>query len=184
VLSLSHQLATLVLEVAGIFGAVALFVALTLGRRPDRAELRFASAVVVGVLVVAVAVGEIPSGAALLVQANRESVPARGGVERCFGQGWPENPGGAGAARLPFVRWAGAQMGTRAVYALSYTAPPDPDCLYLGLLPALPAVRGEHADWTIAFGSIPAAMQARIVAHDPSVRVFAPGFALQFNGRR
>ena len=181
---MTDQLATLVLEVLGIFAAVGLLVALIWGRRPRRGELRFASAVVVGVLAVALAAGQISSGLSLLNQARRASVSAGDGVDYCFGEGWPGNPRGAGVARLAFVRWLRARMGPHAVYAIDYAPPPDVNCLLLGLLPALPARAGERADWTIAFGAVPAEMQARIAAHDPSVRVFAPGFALQGDQKR
>ncbi len=182
--SLTDQLATLVLQVVGILAAVGLLVALTVGRRPTRAQLRLASAAVVGVLAVALAVGQIPSGASLLNQARRASVSTRDGVEYCFRHPWPGNPQGSGAVRLPFLRWLRSQLGAGAVYSLAYVSPPDRNCLLLGLLPALPALPGEHAAWTIAWGLLPPAMQARIAAHDPSVAVFAPGFALQRNGRR
>jgi hypothetical protein len=183
VLSLTDQLATLALEVVGILGAVALVIALTVGRRPKRAELRFASAMVAGVLAVVVATSELPVGASVLNQARRSAVSARVATEYCFGQVWPANPGGAGAARLPFLRWLKARIGPQAVYAIAYAPPPDADCLFLGLLPALPAAPGEHADWTIAFGVVPAEMKARIAAHEASVRVFAPGFALESDGK-
>lgn len=182
--SLTDQLATLALQVMGILAAVGLLVALTVGRRPNRAELRLASASVVGVLAVALAVGQISSGASLLNQARRASVSARDGAEYCFRQPWPGNPQGSGAARLPLLRWLRSQLGPGAVYSLAYVPPPDANCLLFGLLPALPARSGERAEWTIAWGMVPPAMQARIAAHDPSVRVFAPGFALQANGQR
>jgi hypothetical protein len=181
--SLGHQVATLVLEVCGVLAAVVVLIALTVGRRPNRAELRLASGAVVGVLAVALTLGEIPSGAALLQKAHSESVSATAGVEHCFGEVWPQNPGGVGVAHLPFLRWLKARIGPHAVYALDYAAPPDPYCILLNMLPALYAAPGEHAEWTIAWGTIPAEMQARIAAHDPSVRVFAPGFALQSNGK-
>ena len=184
VVSLSHELATLVLEVLGVFGAVALLVALTVGRRPKRAEVRFASAAVVGALTLALAVGEIPSGVSVLIQAHRLVLSSSASTDYCFFESWPDNPGGAGQARLGFVDWLKDVMGSHAVYAIDYAPPPDQNCLFLGLLPALPAAPGEHADWTIAFGVVPAEMQARIAAHDPSVQVFAPGFALQQVGKR
>jgi hypothetical protein len=155
---------------------------LTVGRKPTSAQLRLASGAVIAVLALVVVAGEIPSGASVLNQARRAAVSERAGVDYCFRQGWPGNPGGAGAARLPFVHWLLARMGPHAVYAIDYTSPPDPNCLFLGLLPALPARTGEHADWTIAFGAIPPEMQRRIAAHDPSVRVFAPGYALERDG--
>jgi hypothetical protein len=182
--SLTDQLATLALQVVGILAAVGLLVALTVGRRPTRAQLRLASAAVVGVLAVALVAGQIPSGASLLNQGRRASVSARDGVEYCFGQPWPGNPQGGGSARLPFLHWLRSQLGVGAVYSLAFASPPDRNCVLLGLLPALPARPGERAAWTIAWGVVPPAMLARIAAHDPSVRVFAPGFALQRNGLR
>ena len=149
-----------------------------------RRELRFALAAVAVAVTIAVVWGGIPSGLATLARAARKPVSAARGVDFCFGESWPDNPNGAGVTRLPFVRWLKARMGPHAVYTLDYTPPPDTGCLTLGLLPDLPARPGERAGWTIAFGSIPPEMRARIAGHDSSVRVFAPGFALQFNGSR
>jgi hypothetical protein len=138
---------------------------------------------VVGAVVLALAGGGIPATLTLLSQAARAPVSATEGVDYCFGEPWPDNPKGAGTSRLPFVRWLKSRMGSHAVYALDYTPPPDTGCLTLGLLPALPARPGERAEWTIAFGRVPAEMRPLIARHDPAVEVFAPGFALQFNGR-
>ena len=151
--------------------------------RSARVALRLAPWVIIGAVVLALAGGGIPATLSLLSQAAREPVSATTGVDYCFGEPWPDNPHGAGMARLPFVRWLKSRMGAHAVYALDYTPPPDTGCLTLGLLPALPARPGERAEWTIAFGSVPAEMRALIGRHDPAVEVFAPGFALQFNGR-
>jgi hypothetical protein len=171
-----------VLEVLGVLAAVAVLVAVNIGRRPTRPELRRAAATVIGGLAVVFAIGGIASGASALNQARRASVSASQGTDYCFGQSWPGNPNGAGAARLPFVRWLRARMGADAVYAIDDASPPDVDCLYLGLLPALPARPGQRPDWTIAYGAMPPEMQAKIAAHDPAVRVFAPGYALQDDG--
>ena len=59
-----------------------------------------------------------------------------------------------------------------------------PGMLMLVLLPSLPAGPGGHAGWTIAFGTIPPDLRARIARHDPSVRIFAPGFALAQDSTR
>ncbi len=146
--------------------------------------LRFAPLAVIGAVAIALAGGAIPAALTMLARAAREPVSAAAGVDYCFGEPWPDNPNGVGVARLPFVRWLRSRMGSHAVYTLDYTPPPDTGCLALGLLPALPARPGERAEWTIAFGSIPAEMRTRIARHDPAVQVFAPGFALQFNGRQ
>jgi hypothetical protein len=87
--------------------------------------------------------------------------------------------------RIPFSLWLRTQMRAGDTYTLpSFTRPPDQLCLYLVLLPALPAVPGERPTWTIAFGSIGPAMRARIASHDSAVRVYAPGFAIQADGQR
>jgi hypothetical protein len=87
--------------------------------------------------------------------------------------------------RVPFTNWLRQQLHSGDLYALSAsTVPPDDLCLYSLLLPALPALPGERPTRTIAFGSIPPAMASRIAAHDPAVRVYAPGFALQSNYHR
>jgi len=148
-----------------------------------RAALRLAPWVVIGAVVLALAGGGIPATLSLLSLAAREPVSATTGVDYCFGESWPDNANGGGIGRLPFVRWLKSRMGPHAVYALDYTPPPDTGCVTLGLLPALPARPGERADWTIAFGTVPAEMRALIARHDRAVEVFAPGFALQFNGR-
>lgn len=148
-----------------------------------RVVLRFTPLAVIGAVAIALAGGGIPTALGMLARGAREPASAAAGVDFCFGEPWPDNPKGAGVARLPFVRWLKSRMGPHAVYTVDYTPPPDTGCLALGLLPALPARPGERAEWTIAFGSIPSEMRARIARHDPTVEVFAPGFALQFNGR-
>jgi hypothetical protein len=148
-----------------------------------RVPLRLAPWVVIGAVVLALAGSGVRATLTLLSQAAREPVSATTGVDYCFGESWPDNANGAGRARLPFVRWLKARMGAHAVYALDYTPPPDTGCLTLGLLPSLPARPGERAEWTIAFGAVPAEMRALIARHDPAVQVFSPGFALQYDGR-
>ncbi|MGH2842670.1 MAG: hypothetical protein ACRDKL_03670 [Solirubrobacteraceae bacterium] len=135
-------------------------------------------------MVVAIVSGGVPSGVQTLLKAVRSPVSATAGVDYCFGEDWPDNRNGAGVKRLVFLRWLKARMGPDAVYTLDYRPPPDTGCVGLALLPALPAGPGERAEWTIAWGAVPAEMRARIAAHDPSVRVFGPGLALQWNGRR
>jgi hypothetical protein len=170
--ALTRGLATLVLEVVGILGAVGVLAALTIGRRPTASELRFATVAAVGALTVALALGQLAAAGSTLDQARRGAVSAPDGIEHCFGEQRAQ-------ARLPFVRWLKMRLPKDAVYALDYTPAPDVLCVALVLLPALPAAPGQRAEWTIAFGAIPPAMQARINAHDPSVQVFAPGFGLE-----
>lgn len=178
-MSLTRGVVTVGLEVLGLLGAIGLVAALTLRRRPTRVELRFTTVVAVGALTLALALDQLATAGSTLNQTRRGGATAQSGLERCFTDGEPAGP------RLPFVRWLKARMGAHAVYVLDrYTSPPDPLCLYLVLLPALPAGPGEHADWRIAFGEVGPEMQARIVQHDPSVRVFAPGLALERDGVR
>jgi hypothetical protein len=151
------------------------------GAKIARVARRITPWVVVGAVAIALAADGISATLTMLSQAAGAPVSAGSGVDYCFGESWPDNANGAGVARISFVRWLKARMGPHAVYALDYTPPPDTGCLTLGLLPALPARPAEHAEWTIAFGSVPAEMRARIARHDPTVQVFAPGFALQFN---
>lgn len=169
-------LAKLVLEVLGLLGLAVLIGALRSGRRPALGEFRVSVVIVVAVVMVALVCGlaieQFASAGSTLNTARRSAVSAREGVERCFFEQ------GAGS-RLAFIRWVKRQIGPHAVYAFDYAGEPDVLCVYLVMLPALPATPGERADWTVAFGVIPPAMRARIARHDPAVRVFAPGFALE-----
>jgi hypothetical protein len=164
-----------------LLGAGVLISALMTGRRPSRPLVRTGGALVLVAVGLAVLASEVVPGLSILNQARRQAVSASYGRNFCFRQGWPGNPAGSGAARLPFVHWLNARMGPNAVYTLVYSAPPDEDCVILGLLPALPAAPGERAQWTVAFGAVPKEMQAKIAVHDASVRVFGPGLALERN---
>jgi hypothetical protein len=170
-------LARLSLEVLGLISLAGLVVAVTRGRkRPQLSDLRAGTVVAVGALAVALtailAIHQLASAHSTLNETRRSVVSARDGIEHCFYEQ------GAGA-RLPFIRWVKRQIGTHAVYALDYAGRPDVLCVYLVMLPALPAAVGQRADWTIGFGAIPSDMQSRIRKRDPAVRMFAPGFALQ-----
>jgi hypothetical protein len=170
-------LAKLALEVLGILGLVWVLAAATTRRmRPRLSDLRAGAVVAVGALAVVLtailAIHQLASAHSTLNETRRSAVSARDGIEHCFYEQ------GAGA-RLPFIRWVKRQIGTHGVYALDYAGQPDVLCVYLVMLPALPAAVGQRADWTIGFGAIPPDVQSRIRRHDPAVRMFAPGFALQ-----
>jgi hypothetical protein len=185
--SLGRQLTTLVLEVAGMLGAAALLAAFLTGPGSWRPRLRRCAPAAVAAFALAIGAGQLSSTASILGQAHSHSVSAAGGRDWCFGESWPGNPGGAGRGALPFVRWARSQLGAHARYTILGATPPSPpdrQCLYLALLPALPAAPGQQAEWTIAFGSIPPSLHARIAAHDPAVRAFSPDFALARQRRR
>jgi hypothetical protein len=167
-----------VLEAVGIV-FVALFIARALARRGTRRELGFGSGLVVAAIVIVFAAGQVPSSITTLSQTRSSGKPAGAGRDECVGEPDFGTAADLYTRRLPFALWARRQMG-RAVYSVaSFTQPPDDICLYFVLLPALPASPGERPDFTIAFGSIPPAMQAKIAAHDPAVKEFAPGFALE-----
>lgn len=154
-------------------------------KRPMRAQLSLVASATVAALTVVVAAGQITGSVASLSQQRNAAVAAEPGRDECVSEQTFTPGSNLYTQRVPFAVWARKQMGRNAVYSLaSFTAPPDDLCLYFVLLPALPAAPGERPDWTLAFGSIPAEMGARIAAHDPSVKVFAPGFALQSDGPR
>jgi|SRR5947209_8451598 len=177
--SLSGQIVRLVLEVVVVLGATLLLAAVLRRRRPG-ASTGLACAAVVSVAAVGLILGQLRSAASLLNQARRLSFPQAAAADYCFGEGWPANPGGIGAARLPFARRVRATVGRNGVYAIAYLPPPDPDCVFLGLLPALPASPGERAGWALAWGQIPAAMRGRKLA----VKASGPRLALARLGPR
>jgi hypothetical protein len=155
--SLGGQVIRLILEV-GVLLAATLLLAAALGRRRRQSSAGPACAAVISVAAVALFLGQVRSSASLLNQARRLSFPRVAAADYCFAEGWPQNPNGRGATRLPFARRVRATVGRNGVYELSYAPPPDPDCLLLGLLPALPAAPGERAGWAVAFGQIPPGM--------------------------
>ncbi len=137
------------------------------------------SGLVVAAIVIVFAAGQVQGSITTLSQTRSSGMSANAGRDECVGEPDIATAADLYTRRLPFALWARRQMG-HAVYSVaSFTQPPDDVCLYFVLLPALPASPGERPDFTIAFGAIPAAMQAKIAAHDPAVKEFAPGFALE-----
>ncbi len=181
-ISLTHELLTILARTAGIVAAV-LLVAYAVRRGEIRGWLGAISGAVVAALVLSLTIGQMPDSVSALSQARRAEVGAEPGRDQCFSELGVSAGSNLYTQRLPFALWARRQMGVGAVYDISLVPPPDDVCLYSALLPALPAAPGQRADWTIAFGAIPPVMKARIAAHDPAVRVYAPGLALQSNRR-
>lgn len=173
--SLSGGLGRLALELVLVFGATLLTAGLMRQRRAHRDVAGVACRVVVGLLAVGLIVAQLPRAASLFHQAHRLSFSRAAAVDYCFREGLPD---AADASRLAFAHSIRAITGKGAVYQLDYAPPPDPNCLFLGLLPALPAAPGERAGWSIAFGAVPATMGAEISAHGRSIRVFGPGLAV------
>lgn len=174
--SLGGQVVRLILEVVVLLAATVMLAAV-LGRRQRQFSAGFACAAVMSVAAVALFLGQIRSSASLLNQARRLSFPRVAAADYCFAEGWPQNPAGRGAARLPFARHVRAAVGRNGVYELSYAPPPDPDCVFLGLLPALPAAPGEHAGWAVTFGQIPSGMNG--AARERRIERFGRGLALE-----
>jgi hypothetical protein len=180
--SLTNELTTIGLQVLVIVAGAGLIAAVLRRRRPGRSALPSVAGVVAAAWLVLIAAGQISDSVSEMNRERRGGVTAERGRDECA-----HEPGGVRAAnlsgtRLPFAIWARHQMGVGATYSLAgFRPPPDITCLYLVLLPALPATPGQRAGWTIAFGSLSEAMRARVAAHDPAVRVYAAGFALERN---
>jgi len=171
--------------VLAIIVGVLLVAYLVSRRRPSRGQLRLATAATVTAIAIGIVAGQISRDATSLAQARNNGVAAERGRDECFGERTRIKAANRFSTRLPFALWARRRMGRGAIYSFaSFAPPPDNVCLYFVLLPALPAAPGERPDWTIAYGAIPAAMRSRIAARDPSVQVFAPGFALESDGAR
>jgi hypothetical protein len=175
---LVHQLAKLMLEICAVLvlcGGAVMLLRSRFGRRIDALP---AAAGLLALLTVAGIVADVHTAGGVLNRARRDAVGPRAGLQHCFG----ETNGEAGPRlpqRLPFINWVKQRLPAHAVYTLAPSpGPPDAWCVALVLLPALPARAGERAGWTITFGTTPPDLQARIARQDPSVQVFAPGFAL------
>ena len=96
-----------------------------------------------------------------------------------------------GEGILPFLTWLRERIAARDTYWLASSpllvdAAPgiDPLCYALELLPRLPLSSPAGAHWVIYTGAFTPALKARIAAHDPSVQVFSPGYALVHVGGR
>ena len=164
-------LATVGLEVVGLLVAVALVGSLFSTGRLGSHKLRAAAAIVLGVAVVSLGFKDLAPTGALLVRAQRSSLTDRQGLDYCFDEDGAQ-------ARIPFASWLRQRMPAHAVYAVVLAGEPDVWCLSLALLPRLPAYGAARPQWLVAFGTIPPELSARIARHDPSVQVYAPGFAL------
>lgn len=176
--SLVHGAVALVAEVTGV--GLVLLVALAVARRASAGRAHRGT-VLAGGLTALLAISIVlhaRSAGSQLAQAGRHHVPAQVGLEHCV----TESLSGAPVAlrAVGFLAWVKQALPADARYAVApYVGSLDAWCLTSVLLPALPATPGERFGWTLAVGSIPAEMQAKIARHDPDVRVYSPGYALE-----
>jgi hypothetical protein len=176
--SLLHGAVELLAEVTGV--GLVLFMALALASRAsgDRADRRTVFAGGLTALLAISIVLHARSAGSQLAQAGRHHVSAQAGLDHCV----TESLSGAPVAlrAVGFLPWVKRALPADARYAVApYVGSLDEWCLTSVLLPALPARPGEPFGWTVAVGSVPAEMQAKIARHDRNVRVYSPGYALE-----
>jgi hypothetical protein len=144
-------------------------------RQPGRARRhgrRFLVVSLLALAVVAAGVRNVRNTGLVLRDANRRAVGQRPGIDRCLAEAPPPS-------RAPFVEWLRTRMPAHALYEVALGGGgPDLWCVTLTLLPRLPIGPHDHPRYLVAFGVVPAAIEARIKAHDPTVQVFAAGYAL------
>jgi len=165
-----------------VAGAIVVVLAVLIARRATGRGVTarpIIAASLAGLLALSVALHLRGVGSAL-AQSGRGHVSAQTGLESCVNEslsGAPVAPRAVG-----FLAWVKRRLPDGARYVVSpYEGLPDGWCLTTVLLPALPATGAERFEWTLALGSIPAEMQAKIAHHDPNVRVYSPGYALEFD---
>jgi hypothetical protein len=163
---------TIVLQVGALAVAIVIVSGL-LGRPAARkGSLFVATAVVVGVVSLALVADDLGASATQLVHAERASTGPEAGLDHCFDETGAEG-------RIPFVDWLRARMPPDAVYGITVSGQPDLWCITLALLPRLPAYGSVRPGWFVAFGAIPPALGSAIARHEPSVELYAPGLALE-----
>lgn len=180
-MSLGTGLATVALETAGVLAGIALLGAvLGLGRR----QLPRLTVAAVAALATALALSSVASSVSFLNTERKSAVGPGAGRDHCVYE-----TGGEGI--LPFLTWLRERIPARDTYWLASSpllvdAAPgiDPLCYALELLPRLPLSSPAGAHWVIYTGALTRALKARIAAHDPSVQVFSPGYALVHVGGR
>jgi len=170
-MGLTHELTSLILEVLAILAAVGVLTAVLVRWGQGRPDVRLAAAGVVALFAVAFTVTNLVKSSSALDHAAHSAVGGRAGLERCV------NEDRAGQ-RLPFVNWVKRRLPPAVFTLAPYPGHLDAWCVTLVLLPALPAGPGGTPTWTVTLGTIPPELKARIARHDPSVQVFATGFAL------
>lgn len=168
--SIVHPLLTLGGQALAIGVAIGLVVLAVRSFTPRRMSTPLIAGYVLSAFALVLTVVNLVGATSLLNRARANSVGARAGLEHCFVET-------NATSRLPFVDWVKRQLPRDSVYELSgYTGQPDAWCVTLAFLPLLPAGPGGQPHWVVTFGYVPPSIAARIAAHDPTVRVFAPGF--------
>jgi hypothetical protein len=171
VLTLPQGLLIFASEIVALAVLAAVIARVSASSRRRSLQRRPVLVAVLAVALVAVAVRDIRNTGLVVRDANRRGVAQRPGIDQCFAEAAPPS-------RAPFVEWLRARMPTHALYELELGGGPDPWCVTLALLPRLPIWQHDRPQYLVAFGTVPPAIQARIAAHDPTVQVFAPGYAL------
>lgn len=176
--SLVHGVLELVAEVVGA-GLLLVFAPLVARRASRGREAR--GPVLAGGLAALLATSalvHVHGAGSALAQARRDHVSEQAGLEHCVTESLSGAPVALRAIR--FLAWVKPRLPANARYAVApYGGSPDGWCLTSILLPALPARPGERFGWTLALGLIPTEMQVKIARHDPDVRVYSPGYALE-----
>jgi hypothetical protein len=172
------HLLTLLLEVVGVAAVVG---GVAVGCRYvglRSVPSRLAMGAAIAVLVCVSALAHVGLTGSVLAQDRGYSVSAQLGLEHCL----YESLGGGPIApeRALFVAWVKRRLPPGAVYTVvPYAGTPDGWCLTMVLLPALPLGPGAaRPGFEIVAGVVPPDIAARIARHDPTVQVFAPGYAL------
>jgi hypothetical protein len=174
-MALGTGLATVALETAGVLAAIALLAAvLGLGR----GHLPRLTVAAVAALAAALALSSVASSLSFLNGERKAAVGPGAGIEHCVDETGDQQI-------LPFLTWLKERIPARATYWLANSpmladAPGgiDPLCYALILLPRLPLSSPAGAHWVVYTGAFTPALKARIAAHDPTVDVFSPGYAL------
>jgi len=169
---------TLLLEVVGVAVLVG---AVTVGCRyagVHSVPSRVAMGATIAVLACVSALAHVRHTSSVLAQDRTDSVSAQAGLEHCFDESLSGAP--IDIERARFMAWVKRRLPPGAVYVIApYAGTPDAWCLTTALLPALPAGPGAaRPGWEIVAGTVPADVAAMIARHDPTVQVFAPGYAL------
>jgi len=174
---LIQGIGTLLLEIGGLVVAIVAITKLLPRVGVVTGARALATALVVGVLAVAVTAEDLAGSVTGIANAERTVGGTPDGIDHCFledGQ----------ALRIPFLNWLRRRIPPHAIYTVTSPGEPDPWCITLSLRPRLPAFANAQPGWSIALGVIPPSMQALLDHHDPSVTLYASGMAIERLGRR
>jgi len=167
---------TLLLEIGGLVVAIVAVTKLLPRVGVVTGAPALATALVVGVLVVAVTAEDLSGSVTAIANAEHAVGGTPDGIDHCFIED-------SQMLRIPFLNWLRRRIEPHAIYKITTTGEPDPWCIALTLLPRLPSFANTQPEWLIALGVIPPSMQALLDQHDPSVTLYAPGMAIERLGQ-